>query len=437
MAAIRPFRGLRYNTQQALDLSLVTAPPYDCITPEQQQDLYDAHPYNVVRLILGKESEGNDKEEDQYARAARHIKEWLDADVLVREDHPALYLYEQEFTLNGRRHVRRGFIAQVRLEEFGHGEVFPHEHTFDEPKEDRLRLQKATRCNLTQVMALYPDEKNEVIGIFRDLPLASPDLAVVDYASVVNRVWVVTDEETSARVGELMHGRPLFIADGHHRYLTALRYRDELRRNGVTLSPHHPANFTSMMCISMTDPGLAILPNHRVVRGLTGLDPEQLRDVLKPYFTWKSFTGAEATSGRMEEHLAGARQPAFGLYVRGSQDGYVAKLKRSGEKHMRELVPDHSEAWRKLDAAVLHRLVFDELLPQLTGDPDRMDVCYVNRASEAFDAVHEDGASLAFLLRPTTVKAIREIAGAGELLPQKTTHFYPKLLSGLVANPID
>jgi len=435
MAAILPFRGLRYNTTADLDLAMVTAPPYDCISPEQQADLHDAHPYNVVRLILGRTRKTDTDRDNQYIRAATSLREWTDSNVLIRERHPALYLYEQEFTANGHTAVRRGFIARVALEEFGAGSIHPHEQTFPGPLADRLRLTQETRCNLSQVMALYPDEKNEVMAVFDRFPVSPADLRVVDNSGIVNRMWIVTDESAAGEIAELMNRRPLIIADGHHRYTTALAYRRYLQEQGENVSNHHPANYTSVMCISMSDPGLTVLATHRVLDGAPQTSAEEIHKLLKTHFSWKQFSGAEATSGRMIEHLARTRGVAFGVYLRGDQAGYVATL--ANGRIMAELAPDHSPEWRKLDVAVLHRLVLGKLLTGAFGEPEKLAVRYVAGAEKAFDAVHEQGAALAFLLKPTPVAQVQTIAASGELLPQKSTYFYPKLLTGLVMNPLD
>jgi uncharacterized protein (DUF1015 family) len=435
MATVLPFRGLRYNTHQTLDLAMVTAPPYDVISPEQQDDLYDAHPYNVVRLILNKDTPQDNERNNRYTRAAAFLKEWIAAGVLMRERKPALYLYEQEFTALGRTMIRRGFVARVALEEFGQGTIYPHEQTFAKHKEDRLKLLKATHCNLSQVMALYPDAGGEVMGVFERFPLSQPDLLAVDDGGIVNRMWIVTDEEAIADVAEAMKRRPLYIADGHHRYTTALNYRAYLREQGENVTDHHPANYTTITCISMSDPGLVIQPTHRVLSNQPALTAEQLRDLLKPHFAWKAYSGAEATSSRMEEHLSATGKVCFGLYVRGDQSAYVATLK--DEAIMGKLAADHSADWQKLDVAVLHRLVFDHLLAPKFGGPDKLSIRYTPRAGDAFDAVHEAGATLAFLMRPTRMDQVETIAGHGELLPQKSTFFYPKLLTGLVMNMLD
>jgi len=435
MASLLPFRGLRYNTNRPLDLAMVTAPPYDCISPEMQQDLYRLHPYNVVRLIYGQQSESDTESDNRYTRAADCLKKWQAGGVLIREGHPALYLYEQEFTADGHTLIRRGFMARVALEEFGSGSIHPHEQTFSGPKEDRLSLLKATHVNLSQIFALYPDETNEVMSVFDRRPLARPDLVVTDHLGIINRMWVIPHEETAAEVSSLMHRRPLLIADGHHRYGTALNYRNYLRNRGEDVSGHHPANYTSIMCVSMSNPGLTIFPTHRVLDNPPGVDAKRMKAILASHFTWQEFTGAEAVSGRMAEHINAGDGVAFGIYIRGDQAAYVARLKDIG--YMDKLAPDHSADWRRLDVAVLHRLVIERLLTDALGPLDDLQMRYVHLAGEAFDAVHEDGAAVAFLLKAPRIDQVETIAGSGELMPQKSTYFYPKLLSGLVMNPLD
>ncbi len=435
MATVLPFRGLRYSTSNPLDLSLITAPPYDCIDDEMQGNLYDAHPHNIVRLIFGQTSPDDTPQNNRYTRAAELVKKWQDQNVLAREKHSALYLYEQEFTVAGRTRVRRGFVCRVALEEFGSGSIFPHEKTFPKHVEDRLELLKATSVNMSQVCALYPDERNEVIAVLDRLPLARPDLHVVDPNGVVNRMWVVTNEAAAAEVTALMQRRPLFIADGHHRYTTALAYRRWLIEQGQQVTGHHPANYTSMMCISMSDSGLEILPTHRVLVDLPPVNAEQLQKILEPYFTWERFTGAEATSGRMHAHLVETPQTDFGFYLRDDQDAYLATLKTEGI--MNKLAPEQSDHWRELDVAVLHRLVFDRLLSDAFGGLENVTIRYLHDDGEAFDAVHEQGASMAILVKAPTMEQVRAIAAGGEVMPQKSTYFYPKLLSGLVMNPLD
>jgi uncharacterized protein (DUF1015 family) len=434
MADIRPFRAIRYNTRDPLSVALVTAPPYDCISPAERDELLRTHPHNVVRLILGRPERTDTAARNVYHRAANLLEKWLTGGVLARDARPALYFYQQEFQVEGTSHRRDGFFARVGLEEIGAGRIFPHEETLPGPMEDRLRLLRATRANLSAVFALYPDETNEVAAVFHAAGIGELLAQTVDGAGVVHRLYACTDPATVGRVVGQMADRPLYIADGHHRYGTALAYRQEVREQAGSLPADHPANFVLMMCVSMSDPGLMVLPTHRVLSGLPDLSAARLRAATEEHFAWTEFVGAEATSPRLMDHLAAADGPAFGLWTRDTASAFLLRLRDVGV--MDRLAPEHSAAWRRLDVAILRRLVLEGLLPKAVARPADLALTFVYLAQQAFDAVHEDGADAAFVLRPLPVTALQQVAAAGERMPPKSTYFYPKILSGLVLNPL-
>ena len=233
MPDIRPFRGIRYDMAQVGALSDVVAPPYDVIDPALQDRLYDASPYNIIRLELGRGEPGDGPEENRYTRAARFLKDWQRQGVLREDPHPALYLYEQTYEVEGRTHVRKGFIARVRLEAFGQGKVYPHEQTLSGPKADRLALFNATRFNLSPIFGLYPDTTAEVLQAVEAGLRDRTPLEATDHLGVQNRLWPVLDQEAHTVVGGLMASRPIFIADGHHRYETGVKFRDDLAAAGA------------------------------------------------------------------------------------------------------------------------------------------------------------------------------------------------------------
>ncbi len=432
MATVLPFRAVRYNTRDPLSLALVTAPPYDCITPAERDELMRTHPHNIVRLILGKDEVGDTAEHNKYTRAADLLNRWLGAGILARDAEPALYFHQQEFDVEGRHYVREGFLARVGLEPFGSGKVFPHEETMPGPKADRLKLMHATRANLSPIFGLFPDPENEVTGYFADVAACDPVAQTVDGEGVVHRLFACTDEATVARVTAAMADRAIFIADGHHRYETALEYKRQLEAAGEAVGPDHPAASVLMMCVSMHHPGLAILPTHRVLRNVKGLTVDRLRRATEDDFEWTEYTGAEATSPRMKDHLERARGHAFGLWARDTSAGYVLRLKTV--KTMDKLAKDRSKAWRRLDPAVLREVLLARDLPAAADATDRMELEFVHLAQQAFDAVHEDGADAAFVLRPLPVESLEAVTREGERMPPKSTYFYPKLLSGLVIN---
>jgi uncharacterized protein (DUF1015 family) len=435
MATIRPFRALRYNTRDPLSVALVTAPPFDCITPRERDELYRTHPHNIVRLDFGKDLPGDNSHHNKYTRAAVLMTKWKRAGILVRDPEPALYLYQQEFEVEGKTCLREGFLARVGLEEFGTGQVFPHEETMPGPKEDRLKLMRATRANLSPIFALYPDPENGVARPFHEVCRCEPIIQTVDGDGVVQRLFYCARPECISHIVQGMADKPIFIADGHHRYETALAYRKELEAAGEKVGPDHPASSILMLCVSMHHPGLAILPAHRILHGLPALTAERLRAATQEHFHWQELVGAEATSPRVLHHLREARGHAFGLWTRDTQKAYLLTLK--DPKIMDRLAADHSAAWRRLDVAVLERVLLKNDLPKAADNIADLRLSYVHQAQQAFDAVHEQGADAALVLSPLPVESLREVASQGERMPVKSTYFYPKAISGLVINPLD
>jgi uncharacterized protein (DUF1015 family) len=435
MAQVRPFRALRYNTTDPLSLALVTAPPYDCIGPQERDQLLRTHPHNIVRLILGPDEPGDDDTHNKYNRAADFLEKWKRTGILVRDAEPSLYLYQQEFQAEGRSYLREGVLARVGLEEFGTGKVFPHEETMDAPRQDRLRLIRATRANLSPIFALYPDPENIVPSLFHEVLHCDPLIQTVDSDGVVHRLYRSSDPGLAERVAETMAGAPLYIADGHHRYEVAQAYRRELIDKSHEVDEDHPAASVLMLCVSMHHPGLAVLPSHRVLRGLPDLETGRLRQATAEHFTWQEFVGAEATSLRLAERLGEAPEHSFGLWTRDTSKAFLLTLKDPAV--MDRLAGEMSEAWRRLDVAILERVLLDEDVPAAVADAGGLRREYVHLAQQAFDAVHEDGADAAVLLRPLPVESLEAVAAAGERMPPKSTYFYPKALSGLVMNPLD
>jgi len=435
MAQVRPFRALRYNTTDPLSLALVTAPPYDCITPDEQAELYRTHPHNIVRLILNRRQVGDDDTHNLYTRAADFLEKWQRTGILIRDAVPSLYLYQQEFQVEGRAYMREGILARVGLEPYGTGKIFPHEETIAGPREDRLRLLRQVRANLSPVFSLYPDPENLVAHLVHEVIPREPLAQTVDSEGVVHRLFASSDPGLAERVAEVMATVPLYIADGHHRYETALAYKRELEARGETVDEEHPAASVLMLCVSMHDPGLAVLPTHRVLRGLPDLTTDRLRQATTEHFAWQEFVGAEATSPRLAQHLREAPDHSFGLWTRDTSKAFLLTLKSVDV--MDRLAAGKSEAWRRLDVAILERLLLGEDLPRAVAETADLRREYVHLTQQAFDAVHEEGADAAFLLKPLPVSSLEQVAQAGERMPAKSTYFYPKALSGLVINPLD
>jgi uncharacterized protein (DUF1015 family) len=429
MADIRAFRAYRYDLGRVGSLGDVVAPPYDVIDPALQNALYARSPYNVVRLILNKEEPTDDDHHNRYTRSAACLRDWERDGVLVQDSARSLYVYHQEFEVEGRRHTRRGFMARVRLEPFGQGRIFPHEETMSGPKADRLKLFHATGMNLSQIFGLYPDDESAVQAVLDAAIARSLPLEATDHLGVVNRLWAVTDQHVVSRVTGLMGPRPVFIADGHHRYETALKYLDECRAAGEVRDAEAAPNFVLMMLVSMSDPGLVILPTHRLVSGVGDMTADRVRTLLQPHFQVETVgQGERGARDAWELIQADGGQDLLGFGTVADGTWQTARLQTPAV--MEELARPHSPAWRGLAVSILHVLVLGKLV---SGQPQCR---YVHLLAEVLAAVAGRNCQLAVLVPPATMSHVEQIAGSLEKMPPKSTYFYPKLLSGLVFNPL-
>ena len=440
MADVRPFPGIRYADDA--HLANLTTPPYDVIAPEAQERYYARDPHNIIRLELGKVAPGDDDLDNVYTRAAATFAEWRLHGVLW-QDAPALYLYEQGFAVAERDFTRRTLLVRVRLEPWEAGVILPHERTLSKPKEDRLRLLRACAANLSPIMALYDDPAGELAALLRPWTLEPQAADFRDEAEERHRLWPVRDATLAATVADFFAERKLYIADGHHRYETALAYRDEQRalRKGEDFTADDPANFTLMALAALEDPGLAVLPTHRVLRDLDPLQVAELGERMSAYFDIAPLDTAttEETLAALAQAGAGGRT-AFALV--GPNGMLLLRLLPAGRAAMDDLPAEHaaaSAAWRALDLAVLHELVLRRGLG-ISDEQVRAGehVTYTRDAGQAHDAVRAqpDGTTLAMLVNSTPPAAIRDVALAGDRMPQKSTYFYPKLITGLVINPV-
>ena len=431
MADIRAFRGFRYDLGRVGALSDVVAPPYDVIPPALQQKLAEQSPFNAIRLELPKDEPDDTETENKYTRAASTLRDWLAGGVLRQDTARSLYIYEQEFEAEGTTYTRRGFFARVRLEPFGTGKIYPHEQTFSGPKEDRLKLYRATGFNVSPIFSLYPDPEGEVFRALEPFTLNSPPIIAKDHLGVTSRLWVVSDTHAISTVTGLMGPKPVYIADGHHRYETGLKYLEERRAAGEVPDDEAPANFTLMMLVGMNDPGLIILPTHRLIGGLGVVTAPELEKVLTAHFDIVERCGTDAKAAWDSIQIDGS-QAVLGFGTVADGQWFVARLRDAGV--MAELAPDHSPEWRGLAVSVLHKLVLDRLIREKIGGTP---VCrYVHLLREATDAVAAKECQIAVLVPPVTMRHVEEISEHGEKMPQKSTYFYPKLLTGMVFNSL-
>ena len=441
MPDVRPFRGVRYDVARVGALSDVVAPPYDVIGPTLQDRLYDSSPYNIIRLELSRTAQADTEADNRYTRAAGFLHTWMRQGILRADDQPSLYLYEQTFEVEGQTHSRKGFFSRVRLEPFGQGKVFPHEQTLAGPKADRLALYQATGFNLSPIFGLYPDVAQEVLRTVEAGLRDRTPLVATDHLGVVNRFWVVADPGTHTAVQGLMADRPIFIADGHHRYETGLKYRDLLIQSGQTEGIDDPANFCMMMLVGMTDPGLLILPTHRLVSGLAGLTGDELARRLEPEFELQRVGhGAEGCHLTWEAISRGSGQDTLGFGTVADDSWLLARLR--SDESMDHLAADHSADWRSLGVSILHVLVLGHLLAGHRSEAGKTDTSpsfpcrYVHLTSEVLGNIDARGCDLACLVPPARMEHVEAIASNLETMPPKSTYFYPKLLTGMVLNPL-
>ncbi len=492
MAVIIPIRGLRYNMRKVDNMADVVTPPYDVIDASAQDRFYRRHPCNIIRLEYGKTDPEDSEINNRYTRAASDYKDWLNENVLSREPKPAIYLYEQEFEVGGEKKIRSGIICGVRLEPYEKGIVLPHEETIPKHKADRLELMRACGANFSPVFSLYADRDNGVVAALKKaLQGAPPDVSFTDDSGESHRMWVVTDADAIGKVQRIMEDKRIFIADGHHRYETALNYKNERETRagdriagavGATSScattpggkisssaEVEPAyNYVMMTLVNLYDPGLVVLPTHRLIKNVEGLDKNCLLDQIREYFAVEEFKlepdkgnfrrllevlesrglGEQSPSENVETlETAGAaaqekpgftgkaHRHAFGLYA-GDNKFYLLTLK--DDVDLSQMMPkEKSPAWQRLDVSILHTLIIEKHLGicgELRAKADH--ITYTREEEGALDAVDRGEYQLAFFLNPTLVEEVTAVAGQGEKMPQKSTFFYPKLITGLVINQL-
>ena len=458
MPDIQPLPGIRYDLGHVGSLSNVIAPPYDVIDSDLQRALYDKHPANVVRLILNRDEPNDDEEHNRYTRAARLMRNWLREGVLFAEAQPAIYVYHQVFTEAGTTYTRRGFMCRVRLEPFGEGSIYPHEETHGGPKADRLKLWRACRANLSPIFGLYPDVENDAQNLLEAATGGVEPLEATDHLGVIHRLWPVIDASLTTNLIAAMADRPVYIADGHHRYETALALRDEIAAAHGSLSTNHPSNFVLMTCVSMSDPGMIVLPTHRLFRGLPPITSAQLGERLGDAFQCEAAgSGPERAPSLWEDMEMEGLQSNLAFYTAADEAWTMARLTNAGSSRMAKAAAEQSNDWQGLGVSILHRLVMDTLLstsgsglstldtrlpaPKYVRDIDEFIRSLKEGDAAGRDATGQSGTGgrfeLAALVMPATVDHIRAISGHGERMPAKSTYFYPKLLSGLVINPLE
>lgn len=425
MADIKAFKGLRFS-EEAGEISTLCCPPYDIISEEERLAFLDNNENNIIRLELP-------KGEDPYNEAAKVLEDWENRGVLIREDAPAIYIYEEEFTAYGKSGAVKGIIVRLKVEEFEKGVVLPHEFTLSKAKEDRLNLMKATNCNFSQIYGLYMDEEHTSLNTIDEASKAAPDFEFTDNGGVTHRLWIVKDEEVISKLVADFKDRKIYIADGHHRYETALNYRNYCREQGIS-AEGDAQDFQMIYLVDMEHPGLVVFPTHRLVRDLEDFDSDEVLCKCSKYFDIEAFTSTDNMESELEAEDKNGKK-AFGFYV-GEGEWYKLTLKDISV--MDKLLPDVSVVSRSLDVTVLHTLVLEKIFGiDKENMAAQINLTYTKFFEEAISFVDNGKAQCSFVLNPTKVKEIRDVASQGEKMPQKSTYFYPKMITGLVMNKLE
>jgi uncharacterized protein (DUF1015 family) len=430
MAIVAPFRGIHYDPVKVGDLSKVISPPYDVISPEEQKSLHQRHPRNIVWIDFGLPKEGDGPVENKYSRAAEHYRRWLSEGSLVQDAAPAFYYYEQEFAVPGMgSFVRKGFLGALRLSAFGEGEVLPHERTHSKPKEDRLALMRVTDANMSPIFGLFSDPENEVLSVLRKGMASSPDFVATDDLGIRHRVWTVADPEVQKEAARKMADKKVFIADGHHRYETALAFREEMRKKHGIRERAASEHVLMFLC-NMDDEGIVILPTHRGVHSLPAFSEEEFAAKVRSILPMESRKGLPEDAIRALTD-AGKKGKAIAWSAGGGRFHLISfpDLARFGVERLAKFPPE----LRSLDVVLLHGFLLEQVLgiSQETVTAGGV-VKYYKDPAKAVSDLAAGVLQAAFFLNPVTVREFRDVSLSGHVLPQKTTFFYPKILTGLL-----
>lgn len=423
MARIKAFNAVRYNKEK-VNYSDVVTQPYDKISPELLDAYYERSPYTAAKLI-------RNKAEDPYGAAAQELNGWLAEKILVQDEKPAIYAYHQEYQIDGEKKVRKGFISLVGLEDFSKKIILPHEKTLSKPKADRLNLLRATHAHFGQIFFLYSDPTKTIEELLKAVTSGEPDETAVDHFGDTHILWKVDNPKIISAVSKFMADKQLLIADGHHRYETSCNFAKE---NGVEPGAESPYGYTMATLVNMEDEGLTVLPTHRMLHGLPDFDEAAFLKKCEEYFTLQPHHALEHLLKGMEEKRA-AGKICIGFYA-GSPLMYELILKDLSV--MSKLAADKSAAWQELDVAILHTLVLENILGITKEKQEAQEnLNYIRTAHSAFEQVLNGKEQAVFFLNNTTVQQTYATVLAGDIMPQKSTDFYPKLLSGMTIYKID
>ena len=436
MAVVKPFRGLRYNLDRVSDLSAVITPPYDVISTAEQLRYYKINPHNVIRLDYGIDEPEDTTDNNKYTRAAGYVKQWIDEGILVRETRPALYLIKHRFTQNDRVYNRLSLMASVKLENLNTGCIRPHEKTMSKPKEDRMNLLKACNVNFSPIMVLCRYKPEGFESLFADF-IKKPASQAVDKDGVEFAMWTITDKATIAKVSKLLADKMLYIADGHHRYETALNYSLDRHAASPSDGDDAPYTYVMMTITPAEDPNLLMLPTHRMIHGLKQTTLDSLKGKLAEYFDAETLAPLSDPTTSLKQWLSTLqknRATCFGLYGLDGEKFCILRAKKGVNLKVDSEAGD--DAVSSLDVAILHRLILRRILKIDNAKLEEECLEYTRDGVEAIKRVNKGDHQISFLLNPTPISGMLAVADAKLRMPQKSTYFYPKTPTGLVMNPL-
>lgn len=434
MADVQPLRGLRYQRNIIEDLSQVVTPPFDVISQDDQQRYYERNQYNIIRLELGQQQPGDDTLNNVYTRAAATLSEWRLQGVLYQEKTPHYYLYQQRFTHQGQYYTRTSLLARVRLENWDAHVILPHEHIRAKDKEDRLELLRACATNLSPILCMYEDPRGRIRSLLQQYA-ERPELHITDEAGEEHLLHPISDPDQIALIKDFFQPRQLYIADGHHRYTTALQYHEELLVQRRELHPQDAANFMLMALVDIDDSGWLVLPTHRLLFDLTPDELELLTPTsLERYFTVQPLDPVNSAA-EIQATLGQSAAPHPTLLLKTAQHTLLLHLNEQGREQMER--SEHSVAWNTLDVSVVQRLLLSALLERTTEDiATGKSIRYSHDTEQALHALTSGEAQAVIFLKSIPLRQVCEVAQANDRMPPKSTYLYPKLTTGLVLNPL-
>jgi uncharacterized protein (DUF1015 family) len=442
MATIAPFRGLTYNFKKITNLANIITPPYDIISEKEQDEYYKTHPNNIIRLELGKKKATDSDTDNRYTRAANYLKEWEADDILIRAKQDTIYLTSHSYDPgdgSGTK-VRWGFMSLVKIEEEGSGVILPHEKTFSAHKDDRLKLLKACSTQLSQVFGLYDDAGSGILDTLRKFTNVTPDVSFTFTDGTGHKMWCITDPEAISKIKVFMAKKPIFIADGHHRYETSRNFRNYMREKHGT-GADKPYEYVMMYLTDMGEDGLTILPSHRLIKMDSPFDPAPFLQKAAPCFNIEKLKTERSDKPefalKLKNALAenGLKTPSFIFYSKKGRNFYLMGLKKGVAD---ELLNDLHPSLAKLDVIILSRLILEKVMGFTKADMDNDSLFHYNsNIASTISSVDSGEYDIAFLINPTKIGQVQEIASASQVMPRKSTYFYPKVLTGMVMNKID